>query len=78
MGWQDSINFCNIFWTQDCLVLAHKLIAMELEDFFRALEGVTKMVSRLDIKFQNVDSYGVETPFQTFIKKLKKWNKIVL
>ena len=53
-------------------MLALKLIAMELEDFFRALEGVTKMVSRLDIKFQNVDSYGVETPFQTFIKKLKK------
>ena len=44
-------------------MLALKLIAMELEDFFGALENVTKMVDRPDIKFQNVYSDGVETPF---------------
>ena len=53
-------------------MLAHKLIAMKLEGFCGALEGVTKMVGRLDIKYQNVDSDGVETPFQTFINELRK------
>ena len=50
---------------------------MNLHDFFGAQESVTKMVGRLDIKFQNVDTDGIEPPSQMFIKVLTKRIKIV-
>ena len=45
---------------------------MNLQDFFGAQESVRNMVGRLDIKFQNVDTDGIESPFQMFIKVLTK------
>ena len=43
-----------------------------LQDFFEFNEMLQKMASRLDIKFQNVDTDGVEPPFQMFIKKINQ------
>ena len=58
-------------------MLAYEQIAMNLHDFFGAQVSVTKMVGRLDIKFQNVDTDGVEPPSQIFIKVLTKRINIV-
>ena len=40
-----------------------------LPDFFWVQENFTKMASRLDMNFQNVDTDGVESPFQMVIKE---------
>ena len=50
---------------------------MNLQEFFQAQEIIPKMVSLLDIMFQNVNTDGIEAPFQMFIKILTKSNKIV-
>ena len=39
-----------------------------LQDFFEFKKMLQQMASRLDIKFQNVNTDGVESPFQMFIK----------
>ena len=39
-----------------------------LQDFFDFKKILQKVANRLDIKFQNVDTDGVESPFQMFIK----------
>ena len=43
---------------------------MNLQDFFQTEKSITKVVSRLDTKFQNVDSDGIESQFQIVIKIL--------
>ena len=50
---------------------------MNLQVFLGAHESVTKMVGKLDIKFQNVDTDVKESPFQMLNRVLAKWNKIV-
>ena len=50
---------------------------MNLQEFFQAQEIIPKMVSLLNIMFQNINTDGIEAPFQRFIKILIKSNKIV-
>ena len=50
---------------------------MNLQNYFHAQEIVAKMVGRLDIKFQNVDTDGIGSPFQMFMKVMTKSNRIV-
>ena len=45
---------------------------MHLQEFFQAQEIIPKMVSLLDIMFQNVNTDGIESHFQIFIKVLIK------
>ena len=49
---------------------------MNLQEFLQAQEIIPKMVSLLDIMFQNVNTDGIEAPFQMFIEILIKLNKI--
>ena len=45
---------------------------MNLQVFLGAHESVTKMVGKLDIKFQNVDTDVKESPFQMLNRVLAK------
>ena len=50
---------------------------MNLQDFFQTQESITRMVIRLDTKFKNVDTDGIESKFQIFIKVSSNWNIII-
>ena len=53
-------------------MLAHELIAMNLLDFFQTQESVTKMVSLLDLQFQNVNTYGIEAQIKIFYQSINQ------
>ena len=53
---------------QDCCLLAYQIIAMNLQDFFQTQESVTKMVSLIDLQFQNVNTCGIEAQIKISIK----------
>ena len=50
---------------------------MNLQEFFQAQEIIPKMVSLLNIMFQNINTDGIEAPFHMFIKISTKLKKIV-